>query len=409
MEAKRLKGFPVVSLEDGSMAGKIQELIVDPEQKKVAGLLVGEKGLLKGKAQVISYQQVHNIGRDAVTVKSRDDITSIDQHPQLDKWKDYSFIGNGIISSEGDYIARVKDFTFNLHSGQIESLLLYDLKEEERGPGEMLLSIEPILKLGRDYVIADAAYRSCLTEKEKEEDELTGLSHLERRAVEHVLYQEAAHTIRDSRGIVIVEKGEKVSFETIKKARRSGKLYQVLFAAGVSELLENIDHTIERLDQGSQQLLEAWKNFQERRSRNFFRGSGGEEEKEEEGEAQGEAQAGPSDEPEEEEERQRQEGFHTIKENWEKIERQLIQEGREITQYSLERMKNYVIGKKVAHTVRDSEGNILVQRGEEITEEIAEIAEAQGKIPALFFGVMALEAEESLEVLRDKISSILQR
>ena len=43
IRAKLIKGFPVVDLKDGSMAGRVQNLILDPAGKKVAGFLVRGK------------------------------------------------------------------------------------------------------------------------------------------------------------------------------------------------------------------------------------------------------------------------------------------------------------------------------------------------------------------------------
>ena len=81
------------------------------------------------------------------------------------------------------------------------------------------------------------------------------------RAIEFALNKEAAYTVKNLHGEVIVEKGQKITYDTIERARASGRLYQVLFAAGAGELLDSIDYTLEKLDQGSAHLLQAWHNF----------------------------------------------------------------------------------------------------------------------------------------------------
>ncbi len=158
MRAKIIKGFPVVSLEDGAMIGKVQELLVDPSEKKVEALLVGEKGFLKGRTQFISYSRVNNIGKDVITVEPGRQLVTADVHAHLENLKKYSFLGNNVITQDGDYLARVQDYTFNPQTGKIENLLLYDFREELNIEKEMFLSMEGVLNLGRDYIIVRSNY-----------------------------------------------------------------------------------------------------------------------------------------------------------------------------------------------------------------------------------------------------------
>jgi len=170
MRAKIMRGFPVVSLEDGSMIGKVQELLVDPAEKKVEALLIGEKGFLKGRSQFIPYNRVNNIGKDVITVEPEKQPVTADAHAQMETLKKYSFLGNNIITQDGDYLARVQDYTFNPQTGKIESLLLYDFKEEIKGGAETFLHIEGVLNLGRDYIIARSDFREYLQEPTLKEE-----------------------------------------------------------------------------------------------------------------------------------------------------------------------------------------------------------------------------------------------
>ena len=230
IRAKLIKGFPVVDLKDGSMAGRVQNLILDPAGKKVAGFLVGEKGLLKGRSQIILYEQVSNIGRDAITINSKENLTAEEDHPEQEISRDYSFLGNSVISSEGNYIARVQDFTFSIQTGEIESLLLYDFRSKEKIDKNIFLSIHGVQKLGKDYVIAEANYADFLSEEEKDEQredeehdkEKEAAYSLEKRAIEFALHKEAAFTVKNLHGEVIVEKGQRITYDTIERSRASG-------------------------------------------------------------------------------------------------------------------------------------------------------------------------------------------
>lgn len=403
MRARFIKGFPVVNLQDGSMLGRVQDLIVDPVKKKVEGLLVGERGFLKGRVQVIPFEQVNSIGKDAVTVENGDVLAPVENYPPLKAIKDYSFLGNNIISNEGNYIARAQDFTFSTKTGQIENILLYDIRVRDRSDQDLYLDIEAVISLGKDYIIAESAYAAYLTKIDREETSAdypeTDYT-LEMHAVEFVYNNEAAFTVRDSSGNVIIEKGQPVTPEIIEQARSAERLYQVLFAAGAGELLETVDYAAEKLDQGSSRLLEAWEKFKQKQGH-----APGETEETEQAETDTETEAEQSERVEEI--RHHAGGaFESLKRTWSRIEKELVNEGRELAHDTLQKMKKYAVGKKANYTVKDSQGHILVRPGDVITEEMAELAEAQERIVPLFFSAVSQEVEEAINNIGERINKI---
>lgn len=280
MKAKNIRGFPVVSLEDGSMIGKVQELLADPAEKRVEALLVAEKGFLKGRTQFIFYNRVKNIGKDVITVEAEKQPVTADIYSHLEDLKKYSFLGNNVISQDGDYLARVKDYTFNARTGQIESLLLHDLREEIKG--EISLHIEGVLKLGRDYVIARPDFMDYFSEDEgllqeesapslpesedfqQEDDRTEGSSkdifsklkdlwdnlegevtregkELARETREkmkkYVLGKTANYTVRDSQGYPLINAGETIDRNIVRLAEAHEKL-GVLFLSAISQEVE---------------------------------------------------------------------------------------------------------------------------------------------------------------------------
>ncbi len=390
MRAKLLKGYPVVDLDDGSLLGKVQDLTIDQADKRVEGLLVGEKSLLREKMQTIDYRQVYNIGKDVLIIKSAE-LLGEKERPQEELLKYDTFTGNSIISSEGNYIAKVQDFTFSPESGKIENLLLHDFKDREKSQKNVYLSIEGVLKLGKDYVIARENYASYLQEDLKGEEEpgrfKIPVYSLEMRAIDFALGKEAARTVKDAQGETIVEKGEKITDAIIDKAHLSGKLYQVLFAAGVGELLESVDYTVEKLDKGSNLLLQAWQNLKSK-SRYILRG--------------------PMEEKETGKTRLPSDFMENIKEVWGRLETELGKESKELTQEAGDKMKQYALHKTAHYTVKDNQGNPLVEQGEKITPEIIQAAEADHKVTAIFLATLTKEIEESLNHIGDKISGIFR-
>lgn len=278
MRVRQLKGFPIIDLESGVMVGRVQDLAVDPTQKRVVGLVAGEKGLLKGKGKIIPFSKLHSIGKDAVTVSDgQGEDDKVELSGQL---KPYSFLGNSVISSNGDYIARVHDYSFSTETGKLESLLLHDLKDEGKKDWEVCLLMEGVHSLGRDYVIAAAGYDVYLREapdrepvKPAAEDESTtwetkgSASDLRGRVSElwenverevsregkefasetreqvktYVLGKKAGKTIKDSRGNFLVREGEVVSSEIIRNAETQERLAPLFFAVLSSEVEDSLN------------------------------------------------------------------------------------------------------------------------------------------------------------------------
>ncbi len=331
MKSKRIRGFPVISLEDGSMEGRVQDLVIDPEQKKVEGFLIGEKGFLKGRHRFIDFNDVHSVGSDAVTIKERD-TESPEILPNLELLKDYSIIGKSLISNEGNYIAKILDFTFSTQTGRIISLMLHDIKGREPIDMDVFLTIDGILNLGKNYIIADSNFTHYLVEESRKQEPLLEM-----------------------------KEGEAPTASPDDQEHGEGDF------SGTQE--ENNAHPEDEPD-------EETRDYQENDAR--------------------EQEAPPYD------------GYEKLKETWSRVEAEVSRGSQQLARESKERMKQYVRNKKASYSVWDSQGSALARKGEIISDDIIEKAEAQGKISQLFFSVVSEEIEESLNVIGDKISRIFR-
>ncbi len=301
MRAKQLKGFPVIDLGQGVMLGRVQDLAVDPAAKKVTALVIGEKGLLKGRGRLISFAQVHSIGKDAITVGGGTEENGTEE-AATKQLRPYSFLGKSVISSSGNYIARVYDYAFSTATGALEALLLHDFKEGEKKNREFSLQMEGVYSLGQDYVIAGADYDAYLHEASAEEKEGAEAEEEKERTTER---------------------------ETTAGGEEDGEERPVKLQSRIAEL-------------------------------------------------------------------------------WERVEKEVSREGRELALETREQVKKYVLGKKAGYTVKNSRGNFLVRGGEVITAEILKEAEAEERLAPLFFSVLSQDVEESLNLIGERIGRIFK-
>jgi uncharacterized protein YrrD len=76
----------VVSMDEGRMLGRIQDLYLDPQLDRVLGLYMGSEGLFKRKSLLIPREAVVVLGVDAVLVQQSDVITDDQALPEAKTW-----------------------------------------------------------------------------------------------------------------------------------------------------------------------------------------------------------------------------------------------------------------------------------------------------------------------------------
>jgi len=110
VRAKDLRGRPIVNMEGAEKVGRIDEMILDLEAHRVAGV-IGARGptFTRGiRYRLIPASAVRAIGPDAVVVQLGHDIRSessrLTSLPRLSR-----VIGRKVVSDQGKYLGSVSD------------------------------------------------------------------------------------------------------------------------------------------------------------------------------------------------------------------------------------------------------------------------------------------------------------
>jgi uncharacterized protein YrrD len=155
LRAKDLHGRPVVDLEGAEKIGTIDELLLDLDAHRVAGLVAAQgPGLLSGgKYTMIPTASVRSVGPDAVTVQRAGDpggaAAGLASLPRLSK-----VVGRKVVSQQGELLGTVSDL---LVEDQTWRIVGYQFESPDRPSGlEALFSGK---KRGPDYVRAVADLR----------------------------------------------------------------------------------------------------------------------------------------------------------------------------------------------------------------------------------------------------------
>jgi sporulation protein YlmC with PRC-barrel domain len=159
IRATELAGRAVIDIEAAERIGTIDKLILDPEGRRIAGLVVARAGSAftgSKSTVVIPASAVHALGPDAVTIRQSaaagSDVSRLETLP-----RGQDVIGRKVVSEDGRFLGKVSDVLIERSDGQIRGYLLADHK-----PGHRLDEI-----LGRakqrhqhPYLPADAKLRT---------------------------------------------------------------------------------------------------------------------------------------------------------------------------------------------------------------------------------------------------------
>ncbi|MBO8141788.1 MAG: PRC-barrel domain-containing protein [Firmicutes bacterium] len=152
-ESRCLNRMPVYDLETGRVVGRVRRLIVDPDERKVVGLLLSTR--VGKEALCLPFRDLHAIGDHAVTVRGTDCIGPLSEHPEmLETMRSRRRLYHAPVLTEGGrFLGDVDEFFVNPKHGRVESLLLSGGLIRDLFRGQASLPAHLVLTVGQDAVI----------------------------------------------------------------------------------------------------------------------------------------------------------------------------------------------------------------------------------------------------------------
>lgn len=149
---KEFLGLDVVSLEDASVLGEVDGLLIDETKNAVAGLIL-DLGIYEAK--VLAYDDVVTVGEDAVMIESASSVRPISQHPILREIadRDIQLSDSLVMNDAGTIIGMVGDFFVDPATGKIKGLeIVTDIDLESVSGSVAVIPIEHVT-VGQDLVM----------------------------------------------------------------------------------------------------------------------------------------------------------------------------------------------------------------------------------------------------------------
>ncbi|WP_347489669.1 PRC-barrel domain-containing protein [Desulfoscipio sp. XC116] len=153
-KSKQFISMPVISLEEGQQIGIIKGLVVDPGLKRVAALIIEQKGWFNDQ-KFIPYSNVHSVGEDAVTIRQGAMIQKGGNLPEiisLTKNK-VKISGARVVTESGTLLGEADDYYVNQASGEMIGMEFSGSFINGLYSGKAFLDINHILTIGKDMIV----------------------------------------------------------------------------------------------------------------------------------------------------------------------------------------------------------------------------------------------------------------
>jgi uncharacterized protein YrrD len=195
-------GLPLMGVKEGKECGTIQNIVVDPQTKKIKSVI------LRGSNSEYDFRElklsnIMGIGKDYVITQSIDNATGIDRSDS-----GISLINTKCISASGDVLGSIKDFSFDEKTGEIQSVQI-DTGVEI--PGKNVLS------LSNNLMFVDNSEGGSFVKQGFE----SATNSLQKEQRDYMLGRTVKNDI-SANGRVVVKKGTVVTEEVIRAAEEAG-------------------------------------------------------------------------------------------------------------------------------------------------------------------------------------------
>ncbi len=119
MDAHTLKGMAIVSVQEGTKLGKVEQLLLDLMTQRVTALRAkGESGTF-----IVRFEDVQSIGADAITVASSAAIRTPSIGGATDGLRDLDELGKlKVVDGAGTFLGTIAHIEFDPTSGEITQL-----------------------------------------------------------------------------------------------------------------------------------------------------------------------------------------------------------------------------------------------------------------------------------------------
>lgn len=268
-----LFNLPIIALREGGEIGKVRDLVIDPQNRRIPALMVEDREWFRNP-KVVLYTSIKALGDDAVIVETISDVSSLAQANELDPLLEQQvrILNTRCLSTEGRFMGRVSEFLIDTDTGRITGIEITSPSSTQK---PILVPAESIITLTSDLAIIEereaaarpqpqptklvdlpvastepaskpvmAAQEAIKPLREKEAPEFVPAKAaenktrseggvrkvLEERQDAYLLGKEVRRDVLADDGNIIIRSGETISPEIIQRAKEADKYLALSFS-----------------------------------------------------------------------------------------------------------------------------------------------------------------------------------
>ncbi|MFE3323961.1 PRC-barrel domain-containing protein [Streptomyces sp. NPDC059176] len=132
----KAQGRSVVDVRSAETFGRVVACSVAPSPPRISAVRL--KARHGHKAYAVTWRNIQSFGRDAVTVRSAEDLLPEDEIDSLAKeHESHEPFAKPVLSENGEWLGTVKDVEFDEEDGRLCALIT----EDGRLPGDCVLGV----------------------------------------------------------------------------------------------------------------------------------------------------------------------------------------------------------------------------------------------------------------------------
>lgn len=161
MDVRSLKGIAVISIEHGEKVGTVDNALFDLDSRRVVAFRIRKSSFPGTARQLISMDDVQNIGPDAVMIQNKDSLRNEKEDREFHNRPDLAAISTlRAVTQDGTYVGNVSTVQFDQKSGNLTAI-------ETTGGGFMdllrrpkVIGMSEVISIGADVVVVPDQYAS---------------------------------------------------------------------------------------------------------------------------------------------------------------------------------------------------------------------------------------------------------
>ena len=153
---RQVMGKAVISVSNGQKLGSVQDILIDPQQMRVAALVLSRGGVFNRDVIAIPVSDVQAWGVHAIMVDRPDVAARRDQLPQNSGWVSATdqLYGRPLLSSDGTKIGEVEDVEID-GNGNLSAYQLGKSDDRSSSKAGQKIPARYTRSIGRDVIIVD--------------------------------------------------------------------------------------------------------------------------------------------------------------------------------------------------------------------------------------------------------------